>query len=156
MFYLPLFRVFWVLGSYLRLLSFAFKCSALIKLPWHVAFWFIFLKRLQKDYERPLTCCGSSRTKKSMDLEMEIMRALKISPEINFSFLRHFQPMDDENDDITFQTTFIIISLTKQAKWKSIFNAEHYVWVLCNLIVKINWTLHKDSKFLEGRCSTIL
>lgn len=87
---------------------------------------------------------------------MEITRALNISPEINFSFPWHFQPIEDENDDITFQTSFIIISLTKQAKWNSIFNAAHLVWALCNLIEKINWTLHKDSKFLEGRCSTIL
>lgn len=89
---------------------------------------------------------------------MEITRSLKLSPEVNFSFPWHFQPMDDENDDIriTFQTSFITVSPTKQAKWNSIFNAAHFVWALCNLVEKINWTLQKASKFPEGRGSTIL
>lgn len=64
--------------------------------------------------------------------------------------------MYDENDDIriTFQTSFIV-SLTKQAKLNSIFNAAHLIWALSNLIEKINWTFNKDSKFPVGRCCII-
>lgn len=86
---------------------------------------------------------------KSMNIEIEITRALKISPEVNFSFPWHFQPMDDENDDIriTSHTRFIIISLTKQAKRNSIFNAAYSVWAICNLIEKITELFIKTANF---------
>lgn len=49
---------------------------------------------------------------------MEITEALKIRPEVIYAFPWHHQHMGDENDDtrITFQTSFIIMGFSKQAK----------------------------------------